>query len=81
MALGTAMFQASRKGVSTRVHALAAEDAWEAICQIAERLSVDLICLGTHGRTGLAKVALGSVAARVLANSRRPVLLARGPNP
>jgi nucleotide-binding universal stress UspA family protein len=72
---------ASSKGVTTRVHALAAEDAWEAICQLAERLSADVICLGTHGRTGLAKVALGSVAARVLANSRRPLLLTRGHNP
>lgn len=71
---------ASSKGIMTRVHGLAADDAWQAICQAAERLSVDLICLGTHGRTGLAKAALGSVAARVLANSRRPLLLARGPN-
>jgi nucleotide-binding universal stress UspA family protein len=71
---------ASGKGVSTRVHALAAEDAWQAICQLAERLSVDVICLGTHGRTGLARAALGSVAARVLANSRRPLLLTRAPN-
>lgn len=72
---------ASSKGVTTRVHALEAADAWQAICQAAERLSVDLVCLGTHGRSGLAKAALGSVAARVLANSRRPLLLARGPNP
>jgi nucleotide-binding universal stress UspA family protein len=71
---------ASGKGITTCVHALAAEDAWQAICQLAERLSVDVICLGTHGRTGLAKAALGSVAARVLENSRRPLLLTRAPN-
>jgi nucleotide-binding universal stress UspA family protein len=69
------------KDITTRVHAIDASDAWQAICQTAERLSVDLICLGTHGRTGLAKAALGSVATRVLAHSRRPLLLARGPNP
>ena len=73
--------EASTRSVGTSVHAVEATNAWEAICQAAERLSVDLICLGTHGRTGLAKVALGSVAARVLAHSRRPLLLARGPNP
>ncbi len=72
---------ASGKGLTTRVHALEANEPWEAICQAAERFSVDLICLGTHGRSGLAKAALGSVAARVLAHSRRPLLLARGPNP
>ena len=72
---------AAGKGLSTRVHAVEAEEAWEAICQAAERVSADLICLGTHGRTGIAKAALGSVAARVLTHSRRPLLLARGPNP
>lgn len=72
---------AKGKGLTFRVHALEANDAWEAICQAAERLSVDLICLGTHGRSGIAKAALGSVAARVLTHSRRPLLLSRGPNP
>ena len=71
----------SSKGITTRVHALEANDTWKAICQAAERLSVDMICLGTHGRTGLSKAALGSVAARVLTHSRRPLLLARAPNP
>jgi nucleotide-binding universal stress UspA family protein len=69
---------ASARSVGTRVHAVESADPGEAICQMAERLSADLICLGTHGRSGLAKAALGSVAARVSAHSRRPLLLARG---
>jgi nucleotide-binding universal stress UspA family protein len=72
---------ASAKATSTQIHVLSARDAWEAICQAAERLDVELICLGTHGHTGLAKVALGSVAAHVLSSSRRPLLLARAPRP
>jgi nucleotide-binding universal stress UspA family protein len=72
---------ASGKGTSTQVHVLTSRDAAETICQAAERLGVDLVCLGTHGRTGVAKVALGSVAARVLSSSRRPLLLARAPRP
>ena len=32
----------------------------DAICQAAERLGADMICLGTHGRTGVAKAVLGS---------------------
>jgi nucleotide-binding universal stress UspA family protein len=72
---------ASGKGVTTQIHVLEANDPSEVICQAAERLSVDLICLGTHGRTGLAKAALGSVAARVLTHSRRPLLLARRQRP
>ncbi len=72
---------ASAKATSTQVHVLASRDAWETICQAAERLDVDLICLGTHGHTGVAKAALGSVAAHVLSGSRRPLLLARAPRP
>jgi nucleotide-binding universal stress UspA family protein len=72
---------ASAKAISTQVHVLASRDPSETICQAAERLGVDLICLGTHGRTGLAEAALGSVAAHVLSISRRPLLLARVPRP
>jgi nucleotide-binding universal stress UspA family protein len=68
---------ASAKAVTTQVHVLEAADTGSAVCQAAERLGVDLICLGAHGRTGLMTAAFGSVAARVLANTRRPVLLAR----
>lgn len=72
---------ASGKGIATQVHVLQATEAWQAICQLAERVGADLVCLGTHGRTGLARAALGSVAANVLAHSRRPLLLARGSKP
>jgi nucleotide-binding universal stress UspA family protein len=65
--------------IEVQRHVLFASDAAEAICQAAERLGVDLICLGTHGRTGLRKVVLGSVAQALLGKTRRPVLLARAP--
>jgi len=35
--------------------------------------------LGTHGRSGVAKVLMGSTAQAVLASSARPVLLVRPP--
>ncbi len=62
---------------ATRVHLLASNDVAGAICQAGERLNADLFCLGTHGRSGLAKTLLGSVAESVLHQTRRPVLLAR----
>ena len=60
---------------------IAAVEPWQAICQAAERLGADLVCLGTHGRTGIARAALGSVAVNVLTHIRRPLLLARGQKP
>ncbi|MBW1714199.1 MAG: universal stress protein [Deltaproteobacteria bacterium] len=38
---------------------------------------VDLVAMSTHGRTGLGRWALGSVAERVLRHSPKPVLLVR----
>ncbi|MBN1205388.1 MAG: universal stress protein [Myxococcaceae bacterium] len=49
------------------------------ITQAAERHSVDIICMGTHGRTGVRRAVLGSVAQAVMARSDRPVLLVRTP--
>lgn len=44
---------------------------------IAQRRHVDLIAMATHGRTGVARVALGSVAADILHDSTVPLLLWR----
>jgi len=44
------------------------------ICQLAKRQRADLIVVGTHGRTGLAHVLIGSVAERVVRHAGRPVL-------
>lgn len=66
-------------GASTSIHVLEASDPQTAICQAAERLGADVICLGTHGRSGVFRAVLGSVAQAVLAGTRRPVLLARAP--
>jgi nucleotide-binding universal stress UspA family protein len=51
----------------------------EGILAAASQLGADLIALGTHGRTGINRWLLGSVAERVLRASRLPVLTARGP--
>jgi nucleotide-binding universal stress UspA family protein len=52
----------------------------DAICDVAEKLDADLIVMGTHGRTGLAHVFLGSVAERTLRNACCPVLTLRAPD-
>lgn len=47
------------------------------IVQMAKDEGADLIVVGSHGRTGIARLMLGSVAARVVAESPIPVLVAR----
>lgn len=49
------------------------------IVQFAEREQVDLIVIGTHGRTGLKKVIFGSTAAKVIQKASCPVLSVRHP--
>ena len=47
---------------------------WEVISNLIEQKEIDLIVLGTRGRTGLGKVILGSVAEQILRQSPCPVL-------
>ena len=47
----------------------------EAIVQEAKDRSVDLITMGTHGRTGIERVIMGSVAQNVIGASPCPVLV------
>ncbi len=52
----------------------------EAIVAEAERWGADLIIIGTHGRQGIQRVMLGSVAEGVARHAAVPVLLVRGPH-
>ncbi|MGQ0709018.1 MAG: universal stress protein [Rhodoferax sp.] len=47
------------------------------IVQAARDMGADLIVVGSHGRTGIARLMLGSVAAKVVAESPVPVLVTR----
>ena len=48
------------------------------IARLARSRGAAMIVMGTHGRTGLGRVLLGSVARRVLALASCPVLTVRG---
>ncbi len=69
--------KARAKGVRVRVEIVEHPRPAEAICQAAERLGADLICLGSRGRTGLKRQCLGSVSASVMRETARPVLVVR----
>lgn len=49
----------------------------EVIRTVAGEQAVDIIAMGTHGRTGINRLIMGSVAERVLRDSPAPVLLQR----
>jgi nucleotide-binding universal stress UspA family protein len=51
---------------------------YQTIVDLAGNRAVDLIVIGTHGRTGLLHVLLGSVAERVVRLAPCPVLVTRG---
>jgi nucleotide-binding universal stress UspA family protein len=74
--LGRLVAEARKKGV--RAKGLALEGIpHERIVRAARSARADLIVLGTHGRTGLGRVFLGSVAARVVTLAPCPVLTVR----
>jgi nucleotide-binding universal stress UspA family protein len=50
---------------------------WEAIIEAAKRKKCDLIFMGSHGRSGLAGIVLGSQTVKVLTHSKVPVLVTR----
>ena len=52
-------------------------DPFQEICRVAADEEVDLIVMGSHGRTGLRHVLLGSVAERVVRHAQCPVLVVR----
>ena len=50
---------------------------WEAIIEAAKKKKCDLIFMGSHGRSGLAGLVLGSQTTKVLTHSKIPVLVTR----
>ena len=48
------------------------------ILKLARKRRAGTIVVGTHGRTGLSRLVVGSVAARLVAASKCPVLTVRG---
>jgi nucleotide-binding universal stress UspA family protein len=75
--LDRALVLASGAGVpiQSRLIETGKQDASSAILEEAKRSAADLIVLGTHGRSGLRRLVLGSVAEGVVRHAPVPVLL------
>jgi len=76
-ALGANVRQAGVQYLSTTL----VGDPPDEINSYARRVVADLIVVGTHGRTGIRRALLGSVAEQVVRRARCPVVVVPGPSP
>jgi len=74
-AMGRISAAAAAQGVPIDSFVVEDHQAAKGIVDAAQSCGADLIVMGSHGRSGLAKMVLGSVAAKVLALSPVPVLV------
>jgi nucleotide-binding universal stress UspA family protein len=65
-------------GIDTEARVVESGVPYEGILQTATDQGADLIVMGSHGRRGLQRFLLGSVAQRVLSHADVPVLVVRG---
>ena len=75
--VATLVAKARRAGVRAAGLVLSGSP-YDVIVRAARSRRADVLVLGTHGRTGLPRLLLGSVASRVLATAPCPVLTVRG---
>ena len=64
-------------GVNAAGSVLEGQAVYKSILDAAEESGVDLIVMGSHGRKGLEKLFLGSVAAQILSHTHLPVMIVR----
>lgn len=67
----------NREGVASSEHVLTEGPPAEAIVKYSEDQGADMIIMGSRGRTGIQRILLGSVAARVVHLAHCPVLIVR----
>ena len=67
------------KGIAAATHIVSGRII-DQILSAAEREHIDLVAIASHGRTGLARVFYGSIAAGILHRIDRPLLLVRSRN-
>jgi nucleotide-binding universal stress UspA family protein len=68
--------QAEAAGVSAETF-VGESEAFEAITRLAKEQKADMIVIGSHGRTGLRRLLMGSVAEKVIGHAPCPVLVVK----
>ncbi|MFW9609030.1 MAG: universal stress protein [Aquaspirillum sp.] len=78
------LIRAEQEGVNVSAHPVvswgAGEEIAKALINEAQDSDAEVLVMGTHGRTGLAHLFLGSVAEAVIRSAPMPVLILRSPD-
>lgn len=69
------------EGVTVEVHLISGESPTQALLTFARQHQIDLIVAASHGRTGVTRWLLGSVAEKLARLSPCPVMIVRGEAP
>ncbi len=75
--LATATTEAKSKGVACTTKHVSDLNPYQAMLKEAEEGKCDLIVVGSHGRSGLTRLLLGSETVKVLTHAKIPVLVWR----
>ena len=67
---------AREAGFDAEAAAERGDSVWQRIVEAADERDAGIVVLGSHGRTGMPRLLVGSVASAVAAHSERPVLIA-----
>ena len=70
--------KAKNKNVPFSIKIIHNPSSSDGIVSFADSSNIDLIVMGSHGRTGFKKMVLGSVASGVVAHSKCPLLITKG---
>jgi nucleotide-binding universal stress UspA family protein len=73
--------EAETRAIATEIDVVEGDPVASAIVEAGDRFAAEVICLGSHGRSGVRALVAGSVAQRVIANAHRPLLLVPPPHP
>jgi nucleotide-binding universal stress UspA family protein len=67
--------RASKEGVDCEIISHRSEEPYQDIVDEAEKNQADMVIMGTHGRTGLKRLMMGSVTAKVIGHATCNVLV------
>lgn len=76
-AIETAKHLFAAAGIAVNALVIEGQVVYKNILDAAHSADADLIVMGSHGRKGLEKLVLGSVAAQVLSHTHLPVMIVR----